>query len=185
MSAWNLPVTMEVGGTVYPINTDFRDILEIMSYLNDPDRPEMLRWKIAVSLFYEGEIPGEHLPEAMEKLAAFIGENEKLDNRPRPKLLDWEQDALPIVADINKVAGTEIRALPYLHWWTFLSYFRGIGEGQLSTIVSIRDKISRHKKLEKWEQEFDREHKAQVDLKKRHSAEELAEKERILKMLGG
>ena len=183
MSAWTLPVTMEVGGTVYPINTDFRDILEIMGYLNDPDRPEMFRWKIAVALFYEGDIPGEHLQEAMEKLASFIGEDEAPDNHPRPQLLDWEQDALPIVADINKVAGTEIRALPYLHWWTFLSYFRAIGEGQLSTIVSIRDKLAHHKALERWEKEYYRDHKAQVDLKRKRSEEERAEIERIKKLL--
>lgn len=183
MTPWKLPESVEFGGTVYELNTDFRDILEIMGYLNDLDTPEYLRWQIAIALFYEGEIPREHQQEAMEYLAAFIACGE-LDSKPGPKLLDWEQDAKAIVADVNKVAGTEIRALPYLHWWTFLSYFQAIGEGQLSTLVSIRDKLRRGKKLEKWEQEYYRENKGRVDLKKRYSAEELAEQERLKKLLG-
>lgn len=185
MNSWELPVTMEVGGKTYKINTDYRDILEIIRYLDDPDTPEILRWNIAVSLFYDCDIPRENLQEAMEKMAEFIGENEESDDKPHPKLIDWEQDALPIVADINKVAGCEIRSLPYLHWWTFLAYFRGIGEGQLSTIVSIRDKKARHKKPEKWEQEYYQEHKKQIDLKPKESYEERMERERLLRILDG
>ena len=88
------------------------------------------------------------------------------------------------VADVNKVAGTEIRAIPFLHWWTFMAYFNAIGEGQLSTLVSIRDKLRRGKKLEKWEQEYYRKNKERVDLRKRYSAEELAEQQRLKMLLG-
>lgn len=183
MTPWRLPETASIGGIEYELNTDYRDVLEIMGYLNDPDTPEYLRWKIAVALFYEGEIPIGNMQEAMEYLAAFISCGEK-DEKPGPKLLDWEQDARAIIADVNKVAGREIRSLPYLHWWTFLSYFQAIGEGQLSTIVSIRDKLRRGKKLEKWEQEFYRENKSRIDFKKKYSAEELAEQARLKKLLG-
>lgn len=183
MTPWALPESAEIGGTVYELNTDYRDVLEIIQYLNDPDRPDYLRWRIAVALFYEGEIPPEHQQEAMEYLASFIACGE-VDTKPGPQLMDWEQDAKAVIADVNKVAGKEIRALPYLHWWTFISYFQAIGEGQLSTIVSIRDKLRRGKKLEKWEKDFYRENKARVDLKKKYSAEELAEQERLKKLLG-
>ena len=183
MNPWALPENAMIGGREYELNTDYRDIISIMGYLDDPDTPEFLRWQIAVALFYEGEIPEEHMQQAMEYLAAFISCGEK-NEKPGPKLLDWEQDSRAIVADVNKVAGREIRSLPYLHWWTFLSHFQAIGEGQLSTIVSIRDKLRRGKKLEKWEQEFYRENKSQVDFKKKYSAEDLAEQERLKKLLG-
>ncbi len=183
MSLWDLPTSAIIGGTEYPINADFRDILEIFRYLDDPDTPEYLRWKIAVALFYDGEIPEEHLQEAMEYLADFITCGQS-DDKPSPKLLDWEQDAQAIVADVNKVAGVEIRALPFLHWWTFMAYFNAIGEGQLVTLVSIRDKLRRGKPLEKWEKEYYRKNKERVDLKTRYSAEELAERERLNKLLG-
>ena len=183
MTPWLLPESAEIGGTVYELNTDYRDVLEIIQYLNDPDKPNYLRWQIAIALFYEGEIPYEHQGTAMEYLSSFISCGET-DQKPGPQLMDWEQDAKAIIADVNKVAGKEIRALPYLHWWTFLSYFQAVGEGQLSTVVSIRDKLRRGKKLEQWEKEYYRENKARVDLKKKYSAEELAEQERLKKLLG-
>ena len=183
MTPWKLPETAVIGGVEYEINTDFRDIIEIMKVLTDPDRQEYVRWLTAIELFYIGKIPDEHEQEAMEHLAQFISYGET-DTNPGPRLIDWEQDAQAIVADVNKVAGREIRAATYLHWWTFLSYFQAIGEGQLSTVVSIRDKLRRGKKLEKWEQEFYRENKGRVELKKKYTAEELAEQERLKKLLG-
>jgi len=182
MTPWKLPVNAEFGGMLYAINTDFRDILEILSYLDDLDTPEYLRWKIALALFYEEQVPEKFLQEAMEYLAKFIACGE-METKPGPKLLDWEQDAQAIVADVNRVAGTEIRMLPYLHWWTFISYFQAIGEGQLSALVSIRNKLQRGKKLEKWEQEFYQENKARIDFKIKYTAEELAEQERLKKLL--
>lgn len=184
MSWWSLPTSASIGGVDYPIHGDYRDILDIFRYLDDPEQPEYVRWRIALALFYEGEIPQQHLQEAMECLVGFISCGDR-ESKPAPKLLDWEQDAQVIVADVNKVAGTEIRALPFLHWWTFVAYFHAIGEGQLSTLVSIRDKLRKGKKLEKWEQEYYRKNKDKVDLRKRYSAEELAEQKRLNKLLGG
>ena len=181
---WTLPTEAVIGGKTYPIHADYRDILEIFSYLEDPDLPEYLRWQIALALFYEGDIPAGHQQEAMEYLSTFINCGRQEEAKPGPKLLDWEQDGLTIVADVNRVAGQEIRALPFVHWWTFMAWFHAIGEGQLSTIVSIRDKLRRGKKLEQWEKDFYRENKARVDLKKRYSAEELAEQERLRQLLG-
>lgn len=183
MSPWNLPTSAVIGGREYPIHADYRDVLEIFAYLDDPDRPEYIRWQIALALFYDGEIPPAHMQEAMDYLSEFVSCGQR-DARPGPKLMDWEQDAQIIVADVNKVAGTEIRAVEFLHWWTFMAYFHAIGEGQLSTLVAIRDKLRRGKKLEKWEQEYYRKNREKVDLKKRYSAEELAEQERLKKLLG-
>ncbi len=183
MSPWNLPTSAVIGGREYPIHADYRDVLEIFAYLDDPDRPEYIRWQIALALFYDGEIPPAHMQEAMDYLSEFVSCGQR-DTRPGPKLMDWEQDAQIIVADVNKVAGVEIRAVEFLHWWTFMAYFHAIGEGQLSTLVAIRDKLRRGKKLEKWEQEYYRKNREKVDLKKHYSAEELAEQERLKKLLG-
>lgn len=182
MNAWTLPVSATFGGKNYPINADFRDVLEVIHYLTDQSRPDFMRWRIAMALFYEGEIPQEYSQQAIEYMADFISYGAK-ESKPGPKLMDWDTDAQMIVADINKVAGREIRAVTFLHWWTFLSYFYGIGEGQLSTVVSIRSKKAKGKKLEKWEQEYYRENKALVDMKQPDSEEVRKEKENILKFL--
>ena len=183
MSTWELPTTACIGGRVYPIHTDYRDVLNIFKHLDDPGQPEYVRWRIALALFYEGDIPTEHMAEAMAYLAEFISCGRQ-DSRPGPKLLDWEQDAQTIVADVNRVAGTEIRALPFLHWWTFLSYFHAVGEGQLSTLIAIREKLRTGKKLEAWEQDYYRKNKERVDLKKQYSAQEKEEQARLKALLG-
>lgn len=182
MNGWYLPKTAEFGGKVYSLSTDFRDVLEIISYMTDKKRTEYVRWRIAVGLFYEPEVPEEHLEEAMQYLADFISYGAEA-SKPGPKLIDWQQDVHMIVSDVNKVAGQEIRALSYLHWWTFLSYFYGIGEGQLSNVVSIRKKKAKGKKLEKWEQEFYMDNKNVVDFKDSNAEEVKKEKEDIMKWL--
>ena len=185
-SLWQLPAVAEIGGVAYPIHADFRDVLEIIGYLNDPDEPEFMRWEIALGLFFDGDIPQEHKPEAKKYLADFLvcGEDEQPGQR-QAKVLDWDQDAMAIIADVNKTAGTEIRSLPFLHWWTFMAYFNAIGEGQLSTIVSIRLKRQRGKKLEPWEQQYFKENRHRIELRQNYSAEELADQERLKVLLGG
>ena len=183
ISGWGLPKVAVIGGKQYALHADFRDILEIFSYLDDPDLPEYLRWQIALALFYEGEIPIKNQQEAIEYLLSFLNCGKENPGKPGPKLLDWEQDAPMIVADVNKVAGQEVRALPFVHWWTFLSWFHAVGEGQLSTVVSIRDKLRRGKKLEGWEKDFYRDNKEAVDIRKRYSKEELAQQEKLKRLL--
>ena len=120
MNAWKLPQSAVIGGIKYKINSDFRDVLEIIKYLTDVRKSEYSRWMIALALFYEEEIPAEHQEEAAKFLSDFISYGVPED-KPGPKLVDWDQDASLIVADVNKVAGREIRAESYMHWWTFLS----------------------------------------------------------------
>lgn len=173
MDLYGLPKTAEIGGVEYPINTDFRDVLEILDYLNDSARPEYIRWQIALGLFYEGNIPEQLQREAMEFLSEFVSYGEK-NTQSGPKLMDWKQDSQIIISDVNKVAGREVRETKYLHWWTFLSYFYGIGEGQLSTIISIRSKKRSGKKLEKWEEEFYKKNKKRIDFQKVKTQEDAA-----------
>ncbi len=185
MTPWQLPVEAVFGGKVYKLHSDYRDVLEIFSYFEDPDLPESLKWRIAVALFYEEQIPQRHLQEAMEFLADFLRGGSKEPEKPGPKLLDWEQDGAAIVAEVNKVAGQEIRSLPFVHWWTFLGWFHGIGEGRLSALIGIREKLRKGKKLEPYEKEYYREHKGEVDLKVRYSRREKEEQEALERLLSG
>lgn len=185
MTPWVLPDKAVLGGEVYEIHGDYRDVLEIFSYFEDPDLPDYLKWRIALALFYEGTVPDGYLQEAMEFLADFLCGGRRDGDRPAPKLIDWEQDAAVIVAEVNKVAGQEVRALPFVHWWTFLSWFHSIGEGQLSTLVGIREKLRKGKKLEQHEKEYYRAHKSAVDLQVRYSREELKQQQALRRLLGG
>ena len=183
MTGWALPKEAVIGGKTYGISTDYRRILEIFTWLQKEELPEFFRWQIALALFFEQEIPEEDFGEAAGYFRWFVCCGWEEEDNPGPELLDWEADAQEIVADVNKTAGMEIRSLPYLHWWTFMGWFRGIGEGNLSTLLTIRDKLRRGKKLEDYEKEYCRRNRSRIQLKKKYSPEELAEQERLKQLL--
>lgn len=177
---WKLPQSVQIGGKSYEINADFREILKILAVLDDPGYPEFLRWQVALRLFYKGELPPDR--EAMEYLSFFLRYG--AEDIPGPRLLDWEQDAAVIISEVNKAAGQEVRSLEFVHWWTFLGWFHAIGDGQLATLISLRDKLRRGKPLEDWERDFYRQNKARIELKKRLSAQEQAERDALNRLLG-
>ena len=99
--------------------------------------------------------------------------------------MDWEQDAAIIIPAVNSVAGREIRLDPGIHWWTFFGWYMSIGDGLFASVLRIRSKKAKGKKLEKWEEEFYRENRHLIDLKQVETDEVRQEKENILKWLNG
>ena len=185
MTGWELPAALEVDRRSEPIRADFREVLEVIRLLDDVNEPPEARAYLAMGLFYRkfAAISPAARPSALEAMLRFLAGGQEDSGPAGPRLLDWQQDLPLIVADVNKAAGCEIRALPFVHWWTFLAWFGAIGEGQLSAVVAIRDKLRRGKKLEGWEREFYQRNRARVDLKPRYTPEEQAERERLNRLL--
>lgn len=187
MNAYNLPTQLEVGGKEYDIRTDYRAILDILAAQNDPDLTDWEKAECLLVILYpdRDSIPLSDEKEAMEKGVAFIDYSIDTEaaRRPQPRVMDWEQDAALIIPAVNKVAGREIRAAEYIHWWTFLGWFMEIGDGTFSQVLAIRQKKARGKKLEKYEQEFARNHPELVELKKRISEEQQEEMDNLEKWL--
>lgn len=174
MSAWNLPTTLCVGGEEWKIRTDFHAILDILKYFNDPDYEPDEKWEVCLTILYEDydNMPYALKEEAAKKAIDFIDMGIKDDGRKRPCLMDWEQDAPVLIPAINRVLGKEVRTPEYLHWWTFLGAYMEIGESLFSEVLNIRQKKSKGKKLEKYEQEFYRENRGLIDLQKKYTEEE-------------
>ena len=188
LHAANLPCKVMVGGAVYAIRTDYRDILELLRWLGgtaDPQLDQSGRWYVAMRLFYPtfAEMPQTCWPQATDFLARFLAAGRREQARPGPPLMDWQQDAPLIAAGISRAAGQDVRTLPYLHWWSFLAWFDAIGEGSFATVVAIRDKLRRGKRLENWELDFYRTHRAAVELRSPASPAQEAEKQRLLALL--
>lgn len=189
--SWQLPASLEIGGAFYHIRTDFRAVLDILMAFNDPDLPDYAKQQVMIEIIYEEwkTIPYECLEEAVKQACWFIDCGNEIDDKKRPKMVDWEQDSDIIVPAINKVAGIgDIRSLPFLHWWTFMGYFMEIGEGVFSSVLNIRYKKTHGKKLEKWEKDFYRENRKIIDFKHRISEEEQvileAEKRAVEELFG-
>ena len=51
MTGWELPEALEVNGREYAVNADYRDILNIISRLNDAEEDEETRAYVALALF--------------------------------------------------------------------------------------------------------------------------------------
>lgn len=195
MYAWELPTSLEVGGKEYAIRTDYRVILDILAAMNDPEifvpgmteeekKMEQSMTMLQILYIDFDSMPPRDWKEAAEKARDFIDCGIKDDGKPKPRTMDWEQDAPLIVPAINKSVKIDVRSVKYMHWWTFFGLYMEIGESTFSTVVSIRDKKRRGKKLEKWEQEFYRNNKHLVDLKARRIERSDEEKDALRELFG-
>lgn len=181
-----LPKTLRINNKEKQIRSDFRTALLILQAYNDVELSEQEKAMIMLKCLYEAELLQEDYQEALSQAVWFLdGGKTYEDNKysKSKKIMDWEQDENLIFPAINKVAGYETRDKEYVHWWTFLGYFNEIGEGLFSSVINIRQKKNKGKKLEKYEQEFYRENKSLIDLKKKYTAEEQAEIDKFNELL--
>lgn len=191
MTTWDLPTSLEIGGVGFSIRTDFRVILDILKAYSDPDLEEDEKALVCLELLYEDfeKIPAEKHGEALEKAVEFIDMGQTADDKPSPRLMDWEHDAAIIIPEVNKNLGREVRMPVAMHWWTFLGAYMGIGDGLYANVINIRQKRLKGKHMEKYEMDFYRENKKLIDLP-RHltEAQQIAddeERERLEKILKG
>lgn len=187
MNAYDLPTSLTIGGVGFAIRPGWRYIMRILAACNDPDVSPRARCRIILKVLYPKwkEIPPDCVEEAIRKACDFIDCGQKDDGKPKPRVLDWEQDAAIIIPEINKVAGREIRLDPNIHWWTFMGWFMGIGDGLFASVLHIRQKKAKGQKLERWERDFYEANKSICDLQRRYTAEERAEIDEINKWLNG
>ena len=161
---YEIPTKLTIEGKEFQIrnNGDYRMVLDCFRALQDADLNKQERLFASLIIFYsdinslEALEKFSDLSEAVSQMYQFFncGQTQEIGRNVNYKLIDWEQDEQLICSAINKVANTEVRAEPYIHWWTFMGYYSSVGESLFSTVVRIRDKIVRRKKLEKFEREF-------------------------------
>lgn len=180
MPGYDLPTSATIGNAEYPIRSDWRPIIDIIEVMSDPDISDEERAYVTLSIFYPDfkDMPEGDIDEAIAFMHWFIsGGGDRSDSAPEkprgPKLMDWGQDLPILISPINRVLGCEVRAIEYLHWWTFLSAYYEIGGDCLfAQVVSIRKKRAQGKKLDKTDAEFYLNNKEIIDFKVQLSSEE-------------
>lgn len=176
MAIGQLPTSLEVNGKQYDIRSDFRVGLNIIQAYTDPDLSNVEKSLVLLMCLYEDyeSIPDSDIAEAINKGIWFLDCGKTTEHVTNKKpLYDFEQDEQIIFSAVNKVAGKEVRSCEYLHFWTFMGYFSEIGMGTFATVVSIREKQRKHKKLEKAERDFIRDNPDVVNLKRKYSQDDL------------
>lgn len=152
-----LPTKLDVNGVSYNIRSDYRDILRIFSAFNAPELSDREKTFVLLKQMYVdfSEIPYTDYEAAYKAAFDFIDGSVIHEDRPSPRIVNWEKDEQLIFPAVNKVAGFEVRSADYLHWWTFLGYFQGIDRDDTwGFVLLIRQKRAKHKQLEKHEREF-------------------------------
>ena len=109
-----LPKFLEIGGKEYPIDSDFRTMLNIYAAFNDPELTAEEQCFICVNTLFEdfSAIPHEHIQEAVEKAYRFAGGGDiPEENVSSVKIIDWEQDERIIFPAVTKPQ--DMRHVPY------------------------------------------------------------------------
>lgn len=175
---YDLPTSITIEDRQYQItdNGDYRVVLDCFNALSDNEESEDINVLASLLIFYNEFNTADDLPTDEETITALVKEMYKFFNCGREetvgadaghRLIDWEDDNIMVTAAINNVAHTEIRSLPYLHWWTFMGYYMSVGESVLSTVVGIRSKLLKGKELDKWEKDFKRDNPQYFNWRKR------------------
>ena len=174
---WDLPIAVEIDGKSHPIRNkcDYRVVLDVICALNDNELTDEEKVKCALFIFYEDISAIYDFDTAIKEMFRIIngGEEQEENQEQKPSLMDWQHDFSQFAPPISRVLGYDVRTPDkYTHWYSFLGGYMEIGECTFSTIVSIRSKRAKGKKLDKWEEEYLREHRKMVELPKKLTAEE-------------
>ena len=175
MTEFGLPHSLMVNGKEQPIRWEYTAVLDAISAMNDRDLEDREKLFAALYIIYENfeDMPKEDYKAAFDELVKFINNGLDEGKKSQIKTVDFEQDYRIMIPAINRVAGKEIRGEDGIHWWTFLGWFMEIGECTYGTVLNIRNKRNKGKKLEKWEQEFFDANKDMVLIKAKRTQEEI------------
>jgi hypothetical protein len=173
---WDLPLSVEIDGKQYNIRNkcDYRMVLDVIKALNDEELEKIHRIQCALEIFYEDLKGLTNYEKAINEMLKIINNGEEnISNDNPPQLMDWEYDFKLIAPPINKVLGYSVRdPEKTTHWYDFVGAYMEIDECVWSTVISIRLKKQKHKKLEKWEEDFCKEHPDWVNFPVKFTKEE-------------
>lgn len=181
-----LPDSITLAGTQHPIRTDFRVVLRIFAAWGDPALSDEEKCAVCLLNIYRHpeRLTADIGQEAVREAYRFCAHGEEPGEDTRPRILDWVHDERILIPAVSRVAGVaDVRALPYLHWWTFLGLFGEIREGLFSTVLHIRQKQAEGKRLDKWEESFLRKNRSLVVLRTPEEQSAIAETEAFLRTI--
>ncbi len=179
-----LPEALEVGGREIPINSDFRNVLRIFEAFEDPALTNQEKAYICICRLYAEPVEIRFMEEAIRKAYWFCNGGDMPKSKPEAKVLDWKQDEHIMMPAVSRTMGvTDVRSLPYLHWWSFLGAFGETGEGLFTEVLHIRNKLAHGKKLDKTEKEFLKRNRYLIKFRSQEDDTALAETEEFLKTL--
>lgn len=124
-----LPVSVEINGREYLLNTDFRVGLKIMEAWEDSELTEREKQWVMLKLLYP-EIP-EDVAEACRLALNFLNcgeESTEGSTEAEQRRYSFSKDAKYIYTAILQTHGVDLERVDYLHWWKFQYLFLDLRE---------------------------------------------------------
>ncbi len=137
-----LPISIEIDGKEYEINSDFRYCLSTILAFEDEELADIEKYQIMLLNLYK-EIP-EDLNEALQKAIWFLNcGNEKLDEEfSGMRLYSFQKDANYIFAAFKQTHNINLQTIEYLHWWEFMALFMDLGQDTtFCQLISLRKRV--------------------------------------------
>lgn len=144
-----LPSVVEIGGSSYFINSDFRIGILFEELMQDNTLLEQEKVYAALRLFYD-KVP-ENIAEAIENIKWFysVGEytgqdeeekkKETVHAKKSEKIYSFEHDAGYIYSAFLTQYGIDLQDIKELHWWKFKALFNSLkDDNKIIQIMSFR-----------------------------------------------
>lgn len=154
-----LPVTAEVNGKEYPIQTDFRCILLYESRMG-PDAEDIEIIRAVDDMYCQNDeiITAHNFQQAVEALNWFIAcgeqDRKKLSNTAlglnRNKPFDFAVDGALIYTSFIQSYGIDLYDMEYMHWWKFNALLADVDKDcRFSKVMEYRTIDLKNKNLTK------------------------------------
>ena len=128
-----LPVSVEIGGKEYAMNTDFRVGMRAESVLLDASRPEEFKVMELIRMYFPVVPPIEHMKEIVDKIVWFYTGSEKVKDRKRyendgSRSFSFDFDSELVFSAFYQQYGIDLSEIEYMHWWKFKAMFMSLSE---------------------------------------------------------
>lgn len=137
-----LPEAVEVGGSEYQINTDFRVAIRVLLAFESNELTTVEKRMAMLGNLYP--VMPEDTAEAARLAIQFLngGKQTVEDGEAGPRVYSFGKDAELIFAAFKQTHDVDLEATEYLHWWKFLAMFMDLGaETAFCNLVSLRRRV--------------------------------------------
>lgn len=131
------PAKVRVGEYYFPIRTDFRAVLKMLTEMHDAKNPagQLLA---ALSLYKEPPADPEEAVRAVSDFVVWDGEKISREGECK-KTFSYTKDAPYIIADFLHFYGIDLASCRYLHWQKFQLLLVGLpGESETKQRIAYR-----------------------------------------------
>lgn len=143
------PEAVRIGGEVYPLNTDFRVGIRIMTAFEDPALTDFEKQVVMCGLLYQ-KMP-TNFDLACAAAVKFLdcgeaSETREEDAPQKPRVYSFTKDAKYIYSAVLQTHGVDLQTVDGLHWWKFCAMFYDLREDcAFQNMVSLRRRNSKGK----------------------------------------